>query len=113
MDVNYDIVEREMDNQKPRQSKIEKIMQRKLKLQEELAKIQAQEKLTKEAERKIADANAKKLADRKKFLIGAMVLQQMEDKATEEKILSELDAYLTRSADRAVFGLPDIQETPN
>lgn len=87
------------------------------------------EQLVKDAKEKLAQAKAleqkraaaKKLAEvkkgrsndnRKKMLIGAMYFERMKkDPDAEAKILAQLDKWLTRSSERAVFGFT-VQEQP-
>ncbi len=46
---------------------------------------------------------------RRKILIGAMVLGKMQDDPqTRQRILDDLDAFLTRNDDRALFSLPAL-----
>lgn len=50
---------------------------------------------------------------RRKILAGALVLDMMErDEQTRAKFLARLDKYLTRTDDRALFGLPPLPPTP-
>lgn len=87
------------------------------------------EQLVKDAKEKLAQAKAleqkraakKKLAEvqkgrsnenRKKMLIGAMYFERMKkDQEAEAKILAQLDKWLTRSSERAVFGFT-VQNQP-
>ena len=44
---------------------------------------------------------------RRKILIGAYILDKTTKNGTFNQIVTELDTYLTRSADRALFDLPE------
>lgn len=69
----------------------------------EAAKAKAREKL------KLSQAQ-RRLDNRRKFLLGAYTLDAMERDATErQRVLSGLEKFLTRSADRAAFDLEPLQ----
>jgi hypothetical protein len=61
-----------------------------------------------EARKRAAESKLKRSQDtRRKILIGAAILAKVErDEWPEAKLLALLDATLTRSDDRALFGLP-------
>lgn len=63
-----------------------------------------------EARKRAVDQKRVRTEDtRRKILAGALVLELMEqDQQTRQKFLARLDRYLTRTDDRALFGLPDI-----
>ena len=44
---------------------------------------------------------------RKKILAGAYLLEKHEKAGTLEELVQELDGFLSRKNDRALFGLPD------
>ena len=44
---------------------------------------------------------------RRKILIGAYILDKATKNGTFNQIVTELDTYLTRRADRALFDLPE------
>lgn len=50
----------------------------------------------------------RKKETRRKILIGTYILDKALKNGTFNQIVSELDTYLTRSADRALFGLSEI-----
>ena len=58
----------------------------------------------------------KKQDTRRKILIGAMVMEQMEkNEEAKKKILASLEGFLTRPMDRELFGLqekPQAQKPP-
>ncbi|MDM0037323.1 mobilization protein [Variovorax sp. J22P271] len=91
-----------------------------LKLEERLE--QAEKKLAElkalkaraDARKKAEDGKEKRRLDnKKKILLGAYLLDRMErDAKSSQKVLEGLDGFLTRPADRAVFGLPAPQPSP-
>jgi hypothetical protein len=80
------------------------------KLAEDEAKIRAKLAQLKAAE----SADERKRDTRRKVLIGSMLLRLVEQgEWTRERLDQMLDKYLTRSDDRALFGLPtDPAGTP-
>lgn len=55
---------------------------------------------------------AKVVEDRKKILLGAMLIDQMKKQpAAEPGIFKMLDAFLTRDGDRALFNFPPQQKS--
>ncbi len=85
---------------------IEKAQQRVKDLEEKLKQAKALKQKA-EARIKAADAKQKRADDtRRKILVGAMMLDHMEkNEATKTSVMGKLDAFLTRSDDRALFGL--------
>ena len=68
-----------------------------------------------EAELRKAETNAAKqerrLADRRKFILGNYLTKRMDaDAAFKNQVMSDLARELDRNVDRAVFGLPAIEE---
>lgn len=61
-----------------------------------------------EARKRAAESKLKRSQDtRRKILVGAAILAKVErDEWPEAKLLALLDTTLTRSDDRALFGLP-------
>ena len=78
-------------------SNIEKLKRQKQVLE---ARIQKAEALQKQRDRK-ADT-------RRKILLGAYFLDKLRKDGTLEAIKPELDNFLTRNNDRALFGLPAL-----
>lgn len=60
-----------------------------------------------EARKRTAEGKQRRAEDtRRKVLIGAAILAKLEDgQYTEERLRGLMDAFLTRPADRALFGL--------
>ena len=82
-------------------------------LEQRIAALEEQLKQQKAKAQKIAAAikakengKARKLENRKKMLIGAMIFAQMnKNESLQENILARLDGFLTKDSERAVFGL--------
>lgn len=76
-------------------------------LEEKLKQAKAQKQQL-EARKRIAESKAQRTIDtRKKILVGAIVLANVESgKFPKEKLLALLDSVLTRPDDRALFDLP-------
>lgn len=64
------------------------------------------------ARERAANAKRERAADtRRKILLGAFYLDQMErNEALKAQIVQKLDAYLTRNDDRALFDLPPVAD---
>ena len=85
-----------------------KVLQEKLK--QEKAKKQKMEARKKSAETKIIRASD----TRKKILIGALFLEKMgKDADYKIKALQQLEGYLKRDDDRALFGLAPLPKNGN
>lgn len=89
------------------------------KIEETIAALENQLKQVKALKQKI-EARKKTLASKKtraaetkkKILIGALMLDKMDQQEeTRISILAELDQFLTRKSDRAIFGLPNNPTT--
>lgn len=75
--------------------KLQKLKQQQEQLNARIKKIEQQEK-----------DRQRKIDTRKKILIGAMVLDKMsKSEMSNQKVLHELDGYLTAERDRKLFGL--------
>lgn len=73
---------------------------------------QAKEKRRRMEARKRAAESAKKRADdtRSKILVGAAILAKVErGEWPQDKLLAMMDKTLTRTDDRALFGLPPLK----
>lgn len=84
-------------------------IEERIKAQEDKLKQLRVLKQKKEAMKRAAEAKFNRANDtRRKILIGAMMLDQMEkNEATKTSVMSKLDAFLTRPDDRALFSLPE------
>jgi hypothetical protein len=87
-------------------------IEERIKAQEE--KLKQLKALKQKQEAKIRASRSKKArADdtRKKILVGAMFIDMMEKSdATKEKLLKQLDGFLTRTDDRALFDLAPLPQ---
>ena len=82
------------------EAQLEKLKQLKAKKQA----IEAREK-TKQKEQERKDDT------RRKILLGSYLIKKMQsNEANKEKILMELNEYLTENRDRQLFDLPNIEE---
>jgi multidrug resistance efflux pump len=64
-----------------------------------------------EARKKAAEQKANRSQDtRRKILVGSFFIQRAETDEQKEKLRHLLDAYLTRTDDRALFKLPPLAE---
>lgn len=65
-----------------------------------------------EAQKRTTEAKKERAADtRRKILIGSMMLEHMsKNEPTKTNIMNKLNAYLTRTDDRALFDLPKTEE---
>ena len=86
------------DIEKKIEAQLEKLKQLKAKKQA----IEAREK-TKQKEQERKDDT------RRKILLGSYLIKKMQNEANKEKILTELNEYLTENRDRQLFDLPDIE----
>ncbi|MGN9714542.1 mobilization protein [Acinetobacter variabilis] len=78
----------------------------KIKAQEEkLKQLKAQRQAALARERAKEKEQARKDDTRRKILLGSYLLKKMENEANKEKILAELNEYLTEERDRKLFGL--------
>ena len=78
---------------------------------EKLKQLKAQKQAI-EAKRKIeAKEQERKDDTRRKILLGSYLIKKMQsNEANKEKILMELNEYLTENRDRQLFDLPNIEE---
>lgn len=85
------------DIEKKIEAQLEKLKQLKAKKQA----IEAREK-TKQKEQERKDDT------RRKILLGSYLIKKMQNESNKEKILAELNEYLTENRDRRLFGLSEI-----
>lgn len=80
-------------------SKLETLKEKKERIEARIKNIEAKEK-----------SKAKKMDTRRKILIGAFYMEQMEkDEVLRKKIIGRLEGFLTRPLDRKLFGLPETK----
>ena len=75
------------------------------KQQEKLNQLKAQKQAIEAREKKKATEQQRKDDTRRKILLGSYLLKKMENEANKEKILTELNEYLTEDRDRKLFNL--------
>ncbi len=73
-----------------------------------LKQLKAQKQAVLAREKKKATDQQRKEDTRRKILLGSYLLKKMENEANKEKILGELNEYLTEDRDRLLFGLQPI-----
>lgn len=90
-------------------------IEERIKAQEEKLKQLKALKQKQEAQKRAAEAKKSRADDtRRKILIGAMMLEQMEkNEATKASVISKLDTFLTRPDDRELFELPTLPKQAN
>ena len=87
------------DIEKKIEAQLEKLKQLKAKKQA----IEAREKTKKKEQERKDDT-------RRKILLGSYLIKKMQNEANKEKILAELNEYLTENRDRLLFDLPNIED---
>ena len=76
---------------------------------EKLKQLKAQNKLSKH-ENVLRKRTERKDDTRRKILLGSYLIKKMQsNEANKEKILAELNEYLTENRDRQLFDLPNIE----
>ena len=75
------------------------------KQQEKLNQLKAQKQAIEAREKKKATEQQRKDDTRRKILLGSYLLKKMENEVNKEKILAELNEYLTEDRDKKLFGL--------
>ncbi|MBF7684017.1 mobilization protein [Acinetobacter sp. B5B] len=74
---------------------------------EKLKQLKAQKQAI-EAREKIKQKEQDRKDDtRRKILLGSYLLKKMKNETNKEKILADLDEYLTENRDRILFGLDE------
>jgi len=76
---------------------------------EKLKQLKAQKQAIEAREKTKQKEQERKDDTRRKILLGSYLIKKMQNEANKEKILSELNEYLTENRDRQLFGLPDIE----
>ncbi|UXI53220.1 mobilization protein [Acinetobacter variabilis] len=76
---------------------------------EKLKQLKAQKQAIEARERTKQKEQERKDDTRRKILLGSYLIKKMQNEANKEKILAELNEYLTESRDRQLFNLPDIE----
>jgi len=94
-------------------TRMERLTARLERLRAAEAQVTAQIKAA-EARQRARQSKAERAADtRRRILLGAWLLQRMrQDEALRARVVAELDAWLTRDDDRALFGLEPRSHGP-
>ena len=77
---------------------------------EKLKQLKAQKQAIEARERTKQKGQQRKDDTRRKILLGSYLIKKMQNEANKEKILAELNEYLTENRDRQLFDLPDIED---
>ena len=85
--------------------KVETIEQQIAKNEERLKQLKAQKQAVLAREKARQKAQDRKDDTRRKILLGSYLLKKMEDEAEKEKILADLNEYLTEDRDKKLFNL--------
>lgn len=84
------------------EKKIEAQLEKLKQLKAQKQAIEARERTKQKEQQRIDDT-------RRKILLGSYLIKKMQNEANKEKILAELNEYLTENRDRQLFDLPDIE----
>ena len=76
---------------------------------EKLKQLKAQKQAIEARERTKQKEQQRKDDIWRKILLGTYLIKKMQNEANKEKILAELNEYLTENRDRQLFDLPDIE----
>ena len=85
--------------------RVETIEQQIAKNEERLKQLKAQKQVVLAREKKKITDQQRKEDTRRKILLGSYLLKKMENDANKEKILADLNEYLTEDRDRKLFNL--------
>ena len=72
---------------------------------EKLKQLKARKQAIEARERSKQKEQERKDDTRRKILLGSYLIKKMQNEANKEKILAELNEYLTEERDRKLFGL--------
>ena len=73
---------------------------------EKLKQLKAQKQAIKARKKTKKKEQERKDDTRRKILLGSYLIKKMQNEANKEKILAELNEYLTEDRDRQLFDLP-------
>ena len=76
---------------------------------EKLKQLKARKQAIEARERSKQKEQERKDDTRRKILLGSYLIKKMQNEANKEKILAELNEYLTEDRDRQLFDLPNIE----
>ena len=77
---------------------------------EKLKQLKARKQAIEARERSKQKEQERKDDTRRKILLGSYLIKKMQNEANKEKILAELNEYLTENRDRQLFDLPNVEE---
>ena len=77
---------------------------------EKLKQLKARKQAIEARERSKQKEQERKDDTRRKILLGSYLIKKMQNEANKEKILAELNEYLTENRDRLLFDLPNIED---
>ena len=84
---------------------VETLEQKIAKQEERLKQLKAQKQAVIAREKKKQSEQKRKDDTRRKILLGSYLIKKMENEQDKEKILAELNEYLTEDRDRKLFNL--------
>ena len=76
---------------------------------EKLKQLKARKQAIEAREKSKQKEQERKDDTRRKILLGSYLIKKMQNEANKEKILAELNEYLTEDRDRQLFDLPNIE----
>ncbi|NNP73879.1 mobilization protein [Acinetobacter defluvii] len=76
---------------------------------EKLKQLKAQKQAIEAREKTKQKEQERKDDTRRKILLGSYLIKKMQNEANKEKILAELNEYLTENRDRQLFDLPNVE----
>ncbi|MDM1765936.1 MULTISPECIES: mobilization protein [unclassified Acinetobacter] len=77
---------------------------------EKLKQLKAQKQAIEAREKTKKKEQERKDDTRRKILLGSYLIKKMQNGVNKEKILAELNEYLTENRDRQLFELPNIEK---
>ena len=93
---------------------IDNLEQQIAKQEERLKQLKAQKQAVLAREKKKVAEQQRKDDTRRKILLGSFLLKQISnDDSEKQRIMSQLNQYLTENRDRQLFGLPLVEEKKN
>lgn len=91
--------------------KVELLEQKITKQEEGLKQLKAQKQAVLAREKAKQKEQQRKDETRRKILLGSYLLKKMENEANKEKILADLNEFLTEDRDRKLFNLTTTENT--
>ena len=93
---------------------IDNLEQQIAKQEERLKQLKAQKQAVLAREKKKVAEQQRKDDTRRKILLGSFLLKQISnDDSEKQRVMSQLNQYLTENRDRQLFGLPLLEEKKN